>query len=396
MKKPPTTYNLPHSKTSPVTSTQSPPPKQSPRVAIVHDWLNSRGGAERVVAAMHKAFPEAPIYTSIYDAKLFPEFKGADIRTTWLQKFPKKLRKLHKLFPVLRVWAFRSLNLNEFDIIFSSSSAESKQVKKRADALQICYCHTPIRYYWNAYDEYRKHPPFGKLNPFIKPFIPLFVTWMRKLDYASAQKVDYFIANSTTVQARIKKYYNKDSVVIHPPVDTNRFTKLSEPSKRVGFVALGRQEPYKRIDLAVKACTQLGLYLTVYGNGSEHQKLVQMAGPTITFRTDADDNEVALGLKSAQAFIFPAEEDFGIVQVEALAAGTPVIAYAKGGALDIVVDGTNGVLFHEQTVESLIRAVEKSNHAAFGSKSIAKTALKYENRVFIDTLKNYTSSVYER
>ncbi|PLS82086.1 glycosyltransferase family 4 protein, partial [Candidatus Saccharibacteria bacterium] len=244
--------------------------RRKPKVAIVHDWLNTRGGAERVAVALQKAFPDAPIYTSIYEPSLFPELEDVTVHTTWLQRLPRPIRRLHKLFPVLRVWAFRSLDLSDYDIIISSSSAESKQVKKRQDAIHICYCHTPIRYYWNMYDEYRKNPPFGKLNPIIKPIIPPFVRWMRRLDYKAAQNVDYFIANSNEVKSRIEQYYNKDSIVIHPPVDTARFANLPKLEQREGYIALGRQEPYKRIDLAVMACTKLNLPLTVYGRGSEH------------------------------------------------------------------------------------------------------------------------------
>jgi hypothetical protein len=189
----------------------------APKVVIITDWLTNMGGAERVVMAAHEAFPDAPIYTSTYTPETMPEFNGLDIRTTWLQKLPKPLRKLHKFFPMLRVRAFRELDLSEFDIILSFSSAEAKQVRKtRPGQVHICYCHTPIRYYWSHYDEYKKDPGFGRLNWLVRLSMPLLVPSLKKADFRAAQNVDVFIANSSEVQTRIKKYYKRPSTVIHP------------------------------------------------------------------------------------------------------------------------------------------------------------------------------------
>lgn len=364
---------------------------KSPKVAIVADWLTNMGGAEKVVLAMHEAFPEAPIYTSVYEPSKMPAFKGLDVRTTWLQKWPRFIRVFHKFFPVLRVWAFRSLDLSEFDIILSSSSAESKQVRKtRPGQIHICYCHTPIRYYWSHYHEYKKDPGFGKLNWLIRLAMPFFVPAMKRYDFKAAQEVDFFIANSSEVQKRISRYYKKDSVVVHPPVDIDRFKPAA---KRQNFyVALGRQVPYKRIDLAVKAATELNLPLKVFGNGSQHTELVKMAGPSVSFYTDrfgdASDTAVNEALNNARGYIFPAEEDFGIVQVEALAAGAPVIAYGKGGALDIVEDGVSGILFHEQTVESLKIALKEleATQSAFKPATLRRVAQRFAKVLFISKL----------
>ena len=357
-----------------------------PKVAIVHDWLTTMGGAENVVLALHEAFPDAPIYTSVYDEASMPKFANLDIRTTWLQNLPGPLKKLHKLFPTLRVKAFRDLDLSEFDIIISSSSAEAKQVKKTRDnQVHVCYCHTPIRYYWSHYDEYKKDPGFGKFNWLVRLSMPLIVPHMKKLDYKAAQNVDVFIANSTEVQKRIKKYYNKPSTVIHPPVDIDRF----EPAlKREDYyIALGRQVPYKKIDLAVKAATKLDLDLYVFGNGSEHSKLVKMAGPKVKFFTnrlgDASDEAVTKALNRANGLLFPADEDFGIVQVEALASGTPVIAYGHGGALDIIDDGESGILFDSQTTESLVNAIKKARATNFLPGTLRRKAKRFEKGMFI-------------
>jgi glycosyltransferase involved in cell wall biosynthesis len=363
--------------------------ENKPRVAIVTDWITDMGGVARVDYALHEAFPDAPIFTSVYDPDPLAEkhFRDLDVRTTWLQKLPGPLRKLHKFFPVLRVWAFRSLDLSDYDVIISSSSAESKQVRKtREDQVHICYCHTPIRYYWSHYHEYRRDPGFGWLNPLIRLLMPLIVPPMKRMDYRAAQNVDEFIANSSTVAERIEKYYDKPSTVIHPPVSIERF----KPSKKRGdyFMALGRQVPYKRIDLAVAAATKLGVPLKVYGRGSEHERLVRMAGDSVEFITDASDGEVAQALNRARAFIFPAEEDFGIVQVEALAAGAPVIAYARGGTLDINTDET-AVFFQEQTVESVADAIQRFEDMELDPKKLHEHAETFSKERFIEDITDF-------
>jgi len=367
----------------------------NPKIVIVHDWLTNMGGAENVVLAMHDAFPDAPIYTSTYTPEKMPAFKNLDVRTTYLQKLPGPLRKLHKFFPMLRVNAFKKLDLSEFDIILSSASAESKQVQKtREDQIHICYCHTPIRYYWSHYAEYKKDPGFGRLNWAVRLAMPLMVPRLKKADYMSAQKVDVFVANSTETQKRIEKYYDKPSIIIHPPVDVDRF----EPARIRGdyYVALGRQVPYKRIDLAVAAATKLSVPLYVYGNGSEHQRLIDMAGPTVIFYTDrfgdASDDDVTTALNSARGYIFPAEEDFGIVSVEALAAGAPVIAYGKGGALDIVQDGESGVLFDKQSVESVVDAIKRAEKIEFLPGTLRRKAKRFDKSLFITKIRKVVGS----
>ncbi len=379
---------------TPNSNSQIPIANNNPKVVIVHDWLTNMGGAENVVLAMHEAFPDAPIYTSTYSPENMPRFKGLDVRTTYLQNLPGPLRKLHKFLPMLRVSAFKKLDLSEFDIILSSSSAEAKQVQKTMpNQVHICYCHTPIRYYWSHYGEYKKDPGFGKLNWLVRLVMPLMIPRLKKADYKAAQKVDVFIANSTEVQKRIKKYYDKPSTVIHPPVDVNRF----EPARKRGnyYVALGRQVPYKRIDLAVSAATKLSIPLYVYGNGSQHQQLVEMAGPTVKFYTDrlgdASDNAVTQALNNAKGYIFPAEEDFGIVQVEALAAGAPVIAYGKGGALDIIQDGKSGVLFNEQSVDSVVEAIGHAEQIDFLPGTLRRKAKRFDKSLFLTKIKKIVS-----
>lgn len=370
-----------------------------PKIAIIADWLTNMGGAEKVILAMHEAFPDAPIYTSVFTPETMPDFAKLDVRTTWIQKFPSSLRRLHRWFPVIRVWAFRSLDLSDYDIILASTIAESKHVRKtRPGQVLISYCHTPVRYYWSHYNEYKKHPGFGKLDWLVKLLIPIFMPSQKRLDFKAAQKVDLFIANSDTVQARIKKYYQQNSIVINPPVETKRFA----PARDRGdfYVALGRQLPYKRIDLAVAAATKLGVKLKVFGNGPDHDKLLKIAGPTVEFHTDrfgdASDAAVTEALNNARGFLFPAEEDFGIVQAEALAAGAPVIAYNKGGATEIVDDGESGVLFNHQTVDSLSRAIQKAEQIKFMPGLLNRRAKRFDKGLFITKIRKVVSDAYTK
>lgn len=355
-----------------------------PKVAIVHDWLTNMGGAEPLILELHKLYPDAPIYTSVYDKEKMTAFADCDIRTTYLQKvLPKFLRYKHILWPVLRAHAFRRLDMSEYDLIISSSTAESKAVKKRPGATHICYCNTPIRYYWSHYEEFKNTFNFGLLTFLIRPFIPPFVKWMRRLDLSSVEGVDYLMANSNEIKRRVKKYYGRESTVVFPAVDVARFQKPQKNTEpRSGFIIWGRHVPYKRFDLAVVACNELGVPLTVIGSGPETKKLKKLAGPTITFTDRVSDEELARLASKAECFLFPGEEDFGIAPVEAIAAGMPVIAYRGGGALDYVVEGKTGVLFNEQSVASLKSAIGSFSPADFSEKELRDFSKKFSPEEF--------------
>ncbi len=357
----------------------------APKIALTCDWMTTMGGAEPLLLELHKLFPKAPIYTSVYDAQNLPAFKGTDVRTTSLQtRLPKSLRYKHTLWPVLRATAFRKLDLSEFDVILSTSSAEGKAVRKtRPGQIHIAYIHTPTRYYWSHYEEFKKEFKFGVFTPFIRPVIPAFVRAMRKKDLESTKDIDVFIANSTVTQQRIKKYYGRTSTVVYPPVDVERFTPpVTGP--RAGYIIWGRHVPYKRFDLAIEVCNKLGLSLTVVGSGPDTGRLKKLAGPTIRFTGRVSDAELVKLAQSAKAFLFPNEEDFGMSAVEALAAGTPVIAYAKGGALDIVQDGETGVLFKHQTVDDLIEAIKHFETLEFSPATLHRKAKRFD-KGFFDT-----------
>ena len=356
-----------------------------PKVAIVHDWLIG-GGAERVVLELHKMFPEAPIYTS-YATPEWREKLGGKVVTGYLQH----LGQLRKFVPFLRGRWFSRLDLKDYDLIISSSGAEAKYARSSVDTLHVAYIHAPTHYYWGRYEEYVKHPGFGILDPLARIGLKVLVGPLRRWDYKAAQQPDYLIANSTFTQGQIKKYYGRDATVIHPPVDVEDFS--STGSERSGFVITGRQTPYKRFDLAVTACTKLNLPLAVVGTGPEHTKLKKLAGPSIDFKGWLSRDEVIKHVQSAEGFIFPGLDDFGISAVEAMAAGTPVIAYQAGGALDYVVEGKTGLFFSEQTADSLAETLKNFRSNQFDSKYIAEQAKKFSPEVFSQKLHDLLTKV---
>ena len=342
------------------------------KVAIVHDWLVG-GGAELVVEQLHKLFPQAPIYTS-YATDEWRERLGGNVKTGWLQH----LGKVRKFIPPLRIWWFTHLNLTGYDLVISSSGAEAKGIRVPKETVHVNYCHAPTHYYWSRYEEYLRNPGLGAFNWLGRIGLKLLVGPLRKWDYTAAQRPDYIIANSTHIQAEIQKYYNRESTVIFPPIYMERFQKPEHRGlQRHGFVISGRQTPYKRFDLAVAACTQLGLPLTVIGHGPDHARLQKMAGPTITFAGRLSDSELEQAFASAAAFLFPGLDDFGITPLEAMASGTPVIAYQAGGALDYVKPGVSGEFFPEQTVASL--AFDASHYDA---TAIASHAAQFSSQTF--------------
>ena len=344
------------------------------KVAIVHDWLTNLGGGERIVESLHQMFPEAPIYTSVYLPDKLPLLKDAKIVTSFLQHWPLA-RKKHQLYPMLRTLAFESFDFSGYDLVISSSSAEAKGIITSTETLHLSYIHTPTRYYWSGYEDYLSSPGLGIFNPLAKMVLPRVVKKMRHWDYAAAQRPDLLIANSKTVQSRVKKYYNRESVVISPPVDTARFETPDKSKKEDYYLVVSRLIPYKRVDLAVRACTSLGRKLLVVGSGSELANLKSIAGPSVIFAGSLSDAETTTHFKNCKAFIFTANEDFGITPVEAMSAGKPVVAFGKGGSSETVLDGVTGVFFDSQTVDSLEKAIIKLEGASFDvSKIVARAA----------------------
>jgi len=364
---------------------------QSRKVAIVHDWLVG-GGAELVVEQLHNMYPNAPIYTS-YATREWRERLDGKVHTGWLQP----LGFIRKFIPFLRIWWFTHLDLSDYDLVISSSGAEAKGIRVSKDTVHINYCHAPTHYYWSRYDEYMRRPGFGAFDWLARIGLRLLVAPLRKWDYGAAQRPDFIIANSTHIQHEIKKYYGRDSTVIHPPIYMERFQKPENRHlPRQGFLISGRQTPYKRFDIAVEACNQVEELLTVIGDGPDHARLRKLAGHDITFLGRVSDQVVEHEFGSANAFIFPGLDDFGITPVEAMAAGTPVIAYKAGGALDYIIPGKTGEFFTEQTPESLAAALKDFKPERYSSPAISIFAERFSKENFQRHMTHYVQTALSK
>lgn len=359
------------------------------KVAIVHDWLPLVGGAERVLEQLLEIYPNAEIFTlfDFVSREDAPFLIGRKIHTSNLQKFPRVHNYYRNLLPLLP-YAIEQFDLRHFDLIVSSSSAVAKGVITSPDQLHVCYCHSPMRYAWDLQAHYLKHT--GLSSGLRSTFIRYVLYKMRIWDVVSSNRVDSFIANSSYISERIKKTYRRESTVINPPVNIDRF-KL-ESNKEDFYLAASRQVPYKRIDLIVEAFKQQpDKRLVVIGDGPEHKKIKALAGSNVQILGYQSDAVMVDYMRRAKAFVFAAQEDFGILPVEAQACGTPVIAYGRGGARETVVDKRTGLLFEEQTVESLIGAIERFERlqGEFNSASIQRHAASFSNARFRREIQNH-------
>lgn len=348
------------------------------KVAIVVSWLNQYGGAERVLEAVHELLPQAPVYTSMFWPEAMPpEYRTWDIRVSWLDRLPF-IHRHHQPFLPLYPLAFEGFDLSAYDVVLSISSGFAHGVITSPGTTHLCYCLTPSRFLW-TYPAYAEREAIGPLaNALLKPIL----LWLRQWDRLAADRVDQFIAISTEVQRRIAKVYRRDSALIFPPVDTGRFTQATAPEDEDYFLVVSRLIPYKRVDLAVKAFTRLGLPLVIAGEGRDRARLEAMAGPNVRFLGRVPDAELPGLFARCRAFVFPGYEDFGIAPVEAQAAGRAVIAYAAGGALDTVVEGVTGLFFREATPEALADAVCRFNPRDFNPDVIRRHARQFDKRVF--------------
>jgi glycosyltransferase involved in cell wall biosynthesis len=361
------------------------PYPESLRVALVHDYLNQYGGAERVLEELHALFPSAPVYTSMYSAEhMSPAIRGMDVRTSFMQRLPLVTRN-HQPFLLLYPLAFEGFDFSDFDLVISNSSAFCKGVVTPPGTLHICYCLTPMRWVWN-YHAYVERERLGFMPHLM---LPAAISTLRAWDVASAQNVDRFLAISRTVAARIRKYYRREATVIYPPVNCDAF-QLGRV--RVGdyYLVVSRLIPYKRIDLAVDAFTRLGIPLKIVGSGGRDlPPLRARAGRNVEFVGRVSDAELKQLYAGCRGFVFPGEEDFGIAPLEANASGRPVIAYAGGGALDTVIDGRTGTLFEEQQVDSLVAAVRRAEDTPWDSDILREHARRFDRQVFRERLLRY-------
>lgn len=353
------------------------------KVAIVHDWITNPGGAEKVVQTMLELFPDAILYTSVYNKKRMEAFfDGIEIRTSFIDKLPFAKTK-YPMYLGLMPYAFEQFDLRGYDLVISSSTSCAKGILTDANTLHICYCNTPMRYAWDFYFEYLNDKP----NPLKKLLIHLLMHKIRIWDVCAANRVDAFIANSHNVARRIKKHYRRDSSIVYPPVS---IPDVDTKDCYVGdyYFIVSRLVPYKRIDLAVEAFNRLGLPLVIAGEGSEMKRLSKIAKSNITFVGRISDEQKAEYFKGCKCFIFPGEEDFGITPVEAQGYGKPVLAYGRGGATETVIDGVTGVFFQEQTVDAIVDAVKKAQAIAFDKENIRNNAVNFDTDVFKDKLMN--------
>ncbi len=355
------------------------------KIAVVHDYLNQYGGAERVLEAIHDMVPRAAVYTSIYDADAMPQiYRTWDIHVTWMQQLPN-WRRFFRHYFVFYPFAFEQLNLAAYDVIISSSSAYAKGVRPRPGAVHICYCHTPMRFAWQT-DQYIARENIRGVAKVAMQFLLRFV---RAWDVRSAHRVTHYIANSRVVAARIKQYYHRDAVVIPPPVDLAPFENVSPGDY---LLTGGRLVPYKRIDLAVKACTALNVPLVVFGDGRDKAELMAQAGPTVRFVGRVSDAERLRLFAECRGFLFPGEEDFGITPLEAMAAGRPVLAYRAGGALDTVVEGATGLFFDRQDVASVQAGIVALQQQAWDAQRIRAHAEQFGRDQFMAKMRAFVAT----
>ncbi len=353
------------------------------KVAIVCDWLTNMGGAEKVILAMHELFPNAPIYTSLYNRKRTKGFENARIITSGLQKIPGASGR-HQLFLGLMPGAFEKFNLDGYDIVLSSSHSCAKGVITNPATLHICYCHSPMRYAWENSVNYIKE---YNINPLVKKTAPFLIHKLRMWDRLSADRVDYFITNSDYVRNRIFKYYRRPAAVIHPFVDIEKFSPGQE--RQQFYLAAGRLTPYKKFDLIIKAFNELKLPLKIAGTGVSKTELQKIASDNIEFLDYVTDEELLNLYRSAKALVFPQIEDFGIIPLEAMACGCPVIAYGKGGALETVVNKKTGLFFNEQSADAIKQAVSEFENIRFNHKNIRSHAETFSHDIFKEKILDY-------
>jgi glycosyltransferase involved in cell wall biosynthesis len=346
------------------------------RIAIVHDYFTQLGGAEKVAEEMFRIFPRASLFSTVaFDDKMPAGLKDVPVHTSWMQLMPG-IHRYYRLYFLLYPLAVRSLNLAHYDLVISSSSGYVKGVSAPRDAMHICYCHTPMRWVWN-FDGYSERE---SMSPAMRVALRALTSILRQWDVGAARQPDHFIANSKVVAERIQKAYGRTAEVIHPPIDVDRF----QPSDEVDdyYMLLSRMVSYKRLDLAVEACTRLNKKLMVVGTGPQRKYLESIAGPSVKFLGRVRDSEVVRLASRCRALLFPGEEDFGMAPLEVAAAGRPTIAFRAGGATETIVEGSTGSFFDQQTPEALMEAIEQFERQQWAPSDIRKHAEEFSVPIF--------------
>ncbi len=372
------------------------------KIALVHDWLTNFGGAEQVLLSLHNVWPEAPIYTLLYDKKKMEQyFPQAEIRTSFLQKFPKIFQQRKEyLLPFLPT-APETFDLRDFDLVISSSNSFAKGIITKPKTIHISYCHAPMRFVWDWHYNYLKERKIGKIKKFfVLPILHYFRMW----DKISADRVNYFIANSKTTAEKIKKYYSRDSKVIYPPVGIRQLPATSLPAGRQGyqlpakkyFLIISRLSPYKRIDLAIKAFNKLELPLIIIGEGRQKKDLQKMARKNIKFLGFQPEEKIRQYYQDCRAFIFSGEDDFGITACETMSFGKPILAYRKGGLTETMIESVTGEFFNEPVPELLADGVRRlmKNEKKYNSDEIKKQAEKFSKERFEKEIKEHIEQIF--
>lgn len=364
------------------------------KTAIVSDWLPTFGGAEHVIDAISDIYPDAPIYTTLANHASIGSLAKKDILTSSLQKWYRLLRNHQVLLPFMPK-AMESFHLTSFDLVISSSHAVGKGIIPPSHATHVCYCHTPMRYAWEMEDEYLHDFNMRGLR---KKIVRSQLKKLRRWDLTTAKRVDHFIANSTETQRRIKDIYNRDSVVIHPPVDDHFFAESRSKNQESGsyYLAVGRLVPYKKFDLLIEAANKKNFKLKIIGRGQDESRLKKLAGANVDFMGFVSDDQLPSMYANAKAVLFPQYEDAGVVPLEAQACGTPVIAYKKGGAVDTIIEGSTGVFFDEQSVESITDAIDRFEKTSFDRTTISNHAKQFSKEKFQQKIREEVLKVTER
>lgn len=364
------------------------------KIALVYDRVNKIGGAERVLETLHEIWPEAPLYTAVYNPQTAPWAKKFKIVPSFLNKIPGA-KSHHEFYPWLTPLAFESFDFSQFEAVISVTSADAKGIITRPSTLHICYCLTPTRYLWSGYEDYFR----GRLTKFLTKSV---VNYLQGWDKIAAQRPDLYVAISKNVQKRIKKYYGRDSKVIYPPVDVSKFKvqgakfKITTQNSKF-FLVVSRLVSYKKVDIVIQAFNKLGLPLKIIGVGSQMGKLKRMAKPNIEFLGQLTDNELLSYYQKCEAVIFPPEEDFGLVPLEAQACGKPVIAFKGGGALETVVERKTGLFFYPQSSQALVETVEKfEKREEFKEKDCRQNAERFAKERFKKEFKILAEEEWKR
>jgi len=360
------------------------------KTAIIADWLTNYAGAENVISAFYRLYPESKIFTTLFNAEKMKDLAGADVETSYIQKIPGA-KNHHPWFLSLMPLAVESFDLSKYNVVLSSSHSIAKGVITKPETMHVCYCHTPMRYAWDDFHKYIRESNFPWL---IKKMIPKQISKIRLWDRLSADRVDYFIANSSYVAQRIKKYYQRNAEVIYPPVNTDKFDMVSDPVEDY-YLAVGRLIPYKKFDLLVETFNQNGKKLKIAGTGSEMKKLKTIAKNNIEFLGFVSDEKLKKLYANCKAFLFPQIEDAGIAPLEAMASGRPVIALKTGGVMDILEENKTGVFFEKQNIASLSQVIEKFETLVFDPSKIRKHAQQYSTEEFQKKIHRFVKEKYK-